>query len=157
MASFTITRTNGDAYTVLCDDEDLARIQAVGAWRLLIAGRGRCFYAQHSRPGKSPWLLHRFVMRVDDKAVGVRIRNGNGLDVRKSNLVVGERMEFSKHKRTQTRSVTGAAGVHAARNGRGFDVRYWDGDRNHYLGRFPTVDEGRGAREQKLREIGRTV
>lgn len=146
MAEFTITRRNGDRYTVLVDDEDLEVVQAAGPWCVMPCGSQT--YVGHIRKtagtGRSVTThLHRW-LKGPPEGVFVCHLNGNGLDNRRGNLSLVTRSHHRANARQRSDNTSGFKGVTATRSGT------WQAMLTHLgvvhrLGTFKTPEEAHAA------------
>lgn len=125
--------------TVLIDLQDWAFVRG---WNVNVVKRRRNKYAQlckwdNRRKKQIKLSLHREILRAPP-GVMVCHKNGNGLDCRRSNLVLGNHTingSSIRHKRAGSASTY--RGVHINRGrGKRWSVQFWDHGKCVYLGRF---------------------
>lgn len=152
MASFQITRRNGDVYTVLVDDEDLERVLAAGPWYVLQTKRCHTAYVHNPRkPGEKPVYLHRFLTDAP-KGMEVDHVDGNGLDNRRSNLRVCTSSQNKGNVQRRSNNTSGFKGVcWIARYGK-WQASVQVEKRRHNLGFFATAEEAHAAYRQAAGE-----
>ena len=143
----------------MVDDEDFERLNRF-RWRVKRGKHDRYPYALRKRLANEPKCpyhirMHRAVLGlVWNLPLGLTVDhvNRNGLDNRKENLRVvtdrvnaGNRHDASRHG-TGVRLVPSPA--------RPYEARAWDGGKYRLVGRFPTAQEARSARQHFLEANG---
>lgn len=114
MASFDITRRNGDKYTVLVDDDDLELLQPLGRWCVFTPKKGGTYVYTNFGRGvgrKTKQFLHRMLLGWPDSSNQVDHINGNGLDNRRCNLRICSPSENSRNRRQRSDNTSGYKGV----------------------------------------------
>ncbi|MEY4514457.1 MAG: hypothetical protein RLZZ450_6579 [Pseudomonadota bacterium] len=113
---FTITRRNGDVYTVIVDACDYDRVMAAGPWYISPPNKKRrTAYARRSSTStRAGEYLHRFIIGAPAGAEADHV-SGNGLDCRRGNLRVCTRSENERNKGVRSDNTSGFKGVHLDR------------------------------------------
>ena len=130
------------------DTADYERVSK-HSWCLLDLRKHRrgLLYAQ-SRIDTKIVYLHRFVRKVTDSDIEVDHRNGDGLDCRKRNLRVTDRLGNSRNRRqAYITNTTGVNGVSWDASRRKFKVDISVRGKVIYVGRYTSLQEARRARK----------
>lgn len=98
-------------YVALVDDDDLARVLALGRWQVSVCGRK--LYASHGANRRTV-RMHTFLTGWDF----VDHRNGDGLDNRRANLRPATAAQNAANQQLSIANTTGYKGVSLYRNGR---------------------------------------
>lgn len=99
--------------------------------------------------------MHRVIMKAyghNLDGMYVDHINGDSLDNRLCNLRVIHPKESSLNLATQRRSKTGVAGIQIRKNR--YEARVTKDGKNHYIGRFKTLDEAALKQEKFRRKFG---
>lgn len=131
--SFTITRKNGDQFTVSVDAEDYDRVVAAGPWHVLgesVRRWGLAYVRRNSgngRPYHGSRFLHRFIL---NGPVGMEIdhADGNPLNNRRSNLRLVTHQQNGQNVRPRRNNTSGFRGM------------YWHKENRLWCGRVRGID-----------------
>lgn len=160
MASFDITRRNGDKYTVLVDDSDLQWVLARGKWKVVVDKKRK--YTSVERTlylgkcgGKYRTGAERLARVILNAPEGVEVdhKNRNTLDNRRENLRLCTRSQNVGNTVSRITSTTGLKGVMITKHGK-FQARIRFEGAYYHLGTFETAAEAHEAyikQSQKLR------
>lgn len=138
----------------LVDDEDFERICEY-SWHLL--GRKNTLYASRTvmeNGKKVNIMMHRLILRVNDKSLHVDHINGNGLDNRKENLRLVSRnqnMRNLNHKRSNNSS--GYRGVCYDKNSGKWLSYIYVNSKQIKLGRFSEIKDAALAFDKAAKEL----
>lgn len=139
-------------YTVLVDDEDLERVQAL-AWHKGNVGSHGSVYFEHCTWGKPLISLHRFIMggTYKDGKVVDHI-NGDTLDNRKQNLRICTTAENARNGRTRKNN-SGYKGVCYIADKKKYRARITRNYVTYTVGHYHTAEEAYAARCEALKEF----
>lgn len=125
---------------------DLADLPVVAgrAWGSVV-GKDGCVYAKTTVTTglgeRRIVLLHRVLCGVDDPAVEVDHRNGDGLENRRFNLRVCSRQQNSWNRGLESTNTTGFKGVSYRPEYSKYEAKIRFHVRRYYLGMFDTAEE----------------
>jgi len=144
MTTRIITRRNGDTFTVLLDDEDAPKYDAL-SWYIADG------YVIHTVGRFAPKLrLHRYLMDTPDD-MQVDHRDSNKLNNQKSNLRVCTAADNLKNKSRCCDNTTGYIGISFKRDSWQAEITA-DG-KYHYLGQYSSAIEAARARDEAAKEL----
>ena len=140
-ASFTITRRNGDVYTVLVDADDLERVITAGPWCVLASKRSKTEYVQrrvYANGKRTTQYIHRFLL--DAGGLHVDHVNGNGLDNRLENLRVATPSQNQRNIGRRADNASGYKGVSWRAGCAKWRAYITIDGRQHHLGYYSTPE-----------------
>lgn len=144
MITRTITKRNGDTFTVLLDDADADYFDQYN-WNVTDHN-----YVARRIGKRSTVYLHR-LLNGEPEGLLIDHKNRNRLDNRRENLRVCNRAQNNSNNETKRDNSSGYVGVRRNRTGK-WEAGFYDNNSYVYLGIFDDAAEAAKARDRAVLE-----
>lgn len=139
-------------FEVIVDEEDVARIEAMGPWRAHRGSQLQYFVHTMPRPAHMNLLLHRFIAGASEGQEVDHI-NGNVFDNRKSNLRICTHAENQRNTKRKSTNTSGYKGVSYDKRRGKWRARITLNGKEKWIGSFDTAIEAADAYRKASRNI----
>lgn len=143
------TPSHPDLWCII-DAADIPLLKPLGKWTALKSQDGHRFYV-YGRIGKRTIKLHRLLLGILDRRIGVDHKDGDGLNNRRSNLRIADAVQNGANRRKNITSSSNYKGVEKSRLR--WRARIFHHKKVVNVGHFKTEIEAAKAYDRKAREL----